>query len=227
MSNVVVIKVKRSRVGAAIPFDKLYLFRKDDEALIPSIFQYAIVFPVTESLIDTLKELEPVKFSHIKHRRDDDALGQPVKLTGTKMQQNWWQQEIVDKYDLINRIIVIPVLTSNIKDRISPKYLASPYWNLRRTNGRRRRYVPVVHNKGPAISEFAYLSTPLPEPHDRISPICSICPRQLLQLQGECQPGERVCMETLNFNAVTEVRSVDEYVEEENPFNPADFEENG
>jgi hypothetical protein len=49
-----------------------------------------------------------------------------------------------------------------------------------------------------------------------------------LQLQGECQPGQAICIQALNFSSITEVRSVDDYVDEseENPFDPADYEEN-
>jgi len=228
-SNVVVIKVKRTRVGTTVAFDKLYFFKKEEEHLIPSIFQYALVFPVTTNLLDDIASIEPYQFSHYKTHRDDATLNTKISLSRNSS-VDWWKANIFDKFDFTNRLVVIPVLTSTLKDKLHPKYLSSPRWYTRRSSGRRRRYLPITQNpKGTPISEFAYISTPLPAPNDKISPICSICPRQLLQLQGECSPGQTVCLQTLNFSTITEVKSVDDapYLDEENPFDPSDYQENG
>ena len=55
-----------------------------------------------------------------------------------------------------------------------------------------------------AISELAYIATPEPAPNNIIRPLCSICPRQLLNLQGECIPGQLVCFKALDFNNIRE-----------------------
>ena len=228
-SNVVVIKVKRSNVGGKIPFDKIYLFRKEDEHLISDIFGYAIVFPLTKQLLDSITDLEPTTVSQFKQHRDDALLNTALQAPRKTLElEDWWNATFVDKYDFKNRLIVIPVLTSNLKGKLHPKYLASKAWYSRRASGRRRRYLPIATNpRGPAISDMAYLATPLEAPNDKISPVCTVCPRQLLQLQGDCEPGQPICLESLDFNTIAPVASNDPgYSDGDNPFSPADYTDN-
>jgi len=202
MSNVVVIKVKRTKAGASIPFDKIYLFTKEDEHLISDIFGYALVFPMSESLIDKLIELLPAKHSHYKQLRDDAAVNVAVNTQGKKLSP-WWEDTYIQPYGLRERLVVVPVLTGALRGKLHPRYLANKYWYLRRSGGRRRRYLPIANNPtGPAISDMAYLATPLEGQDGKITPICSICPRQLQQLQGECYPGQSVCLSALDFNSI-------------------------
>lgn len=231
-SNVVVIKVKRTSVGKQLAFDKLYLFKREDEDLIPNIFGYALVFPATNALLREITSLEPQRVSHFKQHRDDATLNNKLTPpTNVLSLEDWWQTNYVDKYGLNDRLVVIPVLTSNLKDKIHPKYLASQSWYTRRGSGRKRRRLPIAHNpKGPAISDVAYLATPLDAPDNRITPICMICPRQLLQLQGDCEPGQAICLQSLDFKAIGHTQSLTDdvdaepdYSDEENPFAPSDF----
>lgn len=218
MSNIIVLKVKKTNVGKIVPWDKIYFVKPEHEQLISKLFDYALVFPANASLLNDFVSLKPHEVSHLKQDRDDSTLK-------TKITSERWA-EIVK--DLNTRLVVIPVLTSRLKGKISPRYLASKRWT-EKVQGRRRRYVTVVNNpRGPAIHESGYLSTPLPAPDDKVAPICSICPRQLLQLQGECQPGQPICLSSLDFMAITTSTPIDmsdEGNDEENPFLPYEQEQ--
>lgn len=216
------VKVHRNAVGTTIPFDKVYFFRRDDRPLIPSVFGYALVMPVDPALVEALYQLKPKKVSHLQYRRNDDAVGIATGLDGRKHNaqniQDWWKTEVFEKYDLEDRVAVVPILTSKARKRLNPRYLSSKRWynEQEQKKGRHKsnRPTPMFHVPGeyldprkklpvqPAISELAYLATPLPAPDDKIRPLCSICPRMLRNLQGECVPGQLVCYKSLDFSKI-------------------------
>jgi hypothetical protein len=221
--QVVVVKVQRASVGAKIPFDKIYFFPKSAAARISSIFGYALVLPLDSSLMMELEALAPSTVSHYGDRRDDDKVKQPVK----DYNASWWHTQIFSRYAPENRLVVVPILTSTLRKKINPAYLMSTKWfdsnpvRKKPARARRNRFKTPLPVLSP-ISDSAYLATPLDAPHDKISPICSICPRLLMQMQGECYPGQLVCLKTLDFNAITTSKPVpddavdatDEVVEE-------------
>jgi len=219
-NKVVVVKVHRNAAGTTLPFDKLYFFPKDKVSAVPKIFGYALVLPCENSLMDEIVKLRPKVLSAYRHRRDDTLLNQKIDLDGRKQEISeataWWKSNILTVYDLQNRVIVVPILTAKIRKKINPRYLAVPRYldktpnSARRARSRRRTLKVVQPADGrQAISEFAYLATPLDAPNDKVSPICNICPRQLLQLQGQCMPGQAICLKSLNFNEIGKERSVD------------------
>lgn len=209
-NKVVVVKVHRNQAGTKIPFDKLYFFPKSQADAIPRIFGYALVLPCEKSLLEELTRLVPKEVSAYRHRRDDALLNKSTALDGrsvtTAAVQSWWTVNILEPFDLTDRVVVVPILTSKIRKKINPRYLATPKWfEAPKSRGSRRRRGAIA-TKPPeqkqAISDFAYLATPKPAPHDKILPICNVCPRQLLQLQGACSPGQAICLKALNFNDI-------------------------
>lgn len=224
-NKVLVVKVDRSAAGITVPFDKLYFFPKGRATDIPKIFGYALVFPCETTLMSAIVKLRPKTISAYRHRRDDALLNQPIDLDGRKTTETdvatWWQTHVLTVYNMEERVVVVPVLTSKIRKKLNPRYLAaSKYFEagtpVRRTRTRSKRPLKVIQKASSkqAISEFAYLATPLEAPNDRVSPICNICPRQLLQLQGLCTPGQPVCLKALNFNDIGTSRAVDAAVPE-------------
>ena len=203
-----------------IPFDKLYLVNKENRELIPRIFNYALVLPLSDDILKALYKLRP-KILNRKHQyRNDDHKNIPLmindeQIDGRKQsldQVNQWWEELNVELNFTNRLVVVPILTSIARKKIRPRYLASKKW-FSTQNRRQKEYK--TKNKGeplPAISEFAYLATPRPAPLDKIRPICTICPRMLLHLQGECIPGQEICYKSLNFNDMTEPETSEEVV---------------
>jgi hypothetical protein len=213
-SNVIVVKVHRNAAGTAIPFDKLYFFQRHDRPLIPKVFGYALVLPIDEALMSAIYGLKPKKLSHLRFRRDDDSMRVPTGIDGRKHKKAeiraWWDENIVGKHNLEDRVAVIPILTSKVRKRLHPRYLNSQTWYRRQgeeakktgiSNRRGKKEIDVSKLDG-AISELAYLATPLPPPEDKIRPLCSICPRMLRHLQGECIPGQLICYKSLDFNKI-------------------------
>lgn len=215
--NVVALKVQRSAAGTTIPFDKIYFFRRIDRPLIPKIFGYALVLPVDATLLSTICDLPPAHTSHLKFHRDDAALRVPtgidVELAPKSKVQAWWNEQIIEKHNLQDRVAVVPILTSKVKARLHPRYLGALHWYTRQGDNkplrRKSRFsrfsvrplaAQLVANLAPAISELAYLATPEPPPNDKIRPLCTVCPRTLRRLQGECVPGQLICYKSLDFN---------------------------
>jgi hypothetical protein len=230
--KVVVVRIHRNAAGVAVPFDKIYFFDKGARDAIPKVFPYALVLPVTEEMKGALQELRPKVMTERGFKRNDDKLSQPILIDGEQLDgrkhtpeaiAEWWDTNIFSAYDLSKRVAVVPILTRISHGKVRPRYLTNNKWFTRQMQttktGRearksRGRPAPRGRERGttveqlasvkPAISEFAYIATPEPAPNDKVRPICSICPRQLLNLQGECIPGQLVCFKSLDFNNIKE-----------------------
>lgn len=205
MSNVIDIHIQRNIVGTVIPFDKVYLFDRADRELIPKIFGYAIVLPFSDDMRDVLYKLKVAEVTHKRFQRDDSSKKVEPLLDGESLDSKtdiraWWDAFAL-QHDLQNRVAVVPVLTSVARKKIRPRYISSHKWFTdQQKRGKSSRPLPVVQ----AISELGYLATPLAAPQDKIRPICSICPRMLMHLQGECIPGQAVCYKSLDFSEIEE-----------------------
>ena len=205
MSNVIDIHIQRNVVGSSIPFDKLYLFDRNDRELIPKIFGYAIVLPFSEEMRETIYKLKVAEVTHKRFQRDDTSKKIEPLLEGEPLENKkeihaWWLA-FAAQHDLDNRVAVVPVLTSVARKKIRPRYIASHKWF---TDQQKQKKTTKPLPLAPAISELAYLATPLAAPQDKIRPICSVCPRMLMHLQGECIPGQAVCYKSLDFSGIEE-----------------------
>jgi hypothetical protein len=202
MSNILDIHIHRKAAGNTIPFDKLYLVRKEDRELIPKIFGYALVLPFNDELRTALANLKPSFITKKHFRRNDDD--KDVSIFGSKRESAhtvhaWWDTFFTE-HDVANRVVVIPVLTSTVRKHIKPRYLVAKKWEeTQKKKNKRLPQAPVL------LSEYAYLATPLAAPDDKIRPICNICPRHLLHVQGECMPGQKVCYSSLDFSEIVQV----------------------
>lgn len=198
--SVLVIRIKRNTVGVSIPYDKLYFFTREMRERIPQFFRFALVLPVTEDLLDVISNEHPQK--HINrhfHRNDTQATGELPEVGSDYV--SWWEANVIKPYALRSRVAAIPVLTRHRNEKEFPRYLASKKWyDLQERKGRKTgTTLPII----PAVSDYAYLSTPYAAPQDKIRPICTLCPRALLQLQGACLPGQLICYTNLNLAVLT------------------------
>lgn len=194
MNNIIDVHISRRAAGVVLPFDKMYLIHKDDREYIPKIFGYALVLPLSDQITEPLSNIRPRRQTHKGFRRDDDRKDLPIfKQKTTKSDWQAWWGSFLTEHDAENRVVVIPILTASVRKQVRPRYLVAKHWEA---NAKARRGSQASL---PLLSDYAYLATPLAPPDDKIRPICSICPRMLLQLQGKCQPGERICYESLDF----------------------------
>ena len=118
--KVVVVRIHRNTAGTEIPFDKLYFFDKTAQDTIPRLFPYALVLPITDDMQDVLRKLRPKVMTERGFKRDDDKLSQPIEIDGIQLDgrthtpeaiATWWDENIFAKYDLAQRLAVVPVLT--------------------------------------------------------------------------------------------------------------------
>lgn len=213
MSNIIDIHIQRNAAGVQIPFDKVYLIRSDDKDLVPKIFGYGLVLPLTDEIKAALYTLRPASMTRKHFRRNDEHKAMPVKIDDKLVTnlgisktdiEDWWQK-FGDEIDLGKRLVVIPILTSTARRKIRPRYMANQKWFglLNQQTIKRRKRLPVYGTDiVQPISDYAYLATPLKAPNDKIRPLCSICPRMMQHIQGDCVPGQLVCYTALNFSDI-------------------------
>ncbi len=199
MPNILDIHIARSIAGKKFPFDKLYLFEKTDAHLIGKIFGYAVVMPMSLAVRAVLRMTQPRTISHKGFRRNDAGKNIPLEVTKANA-EDWWKAFEVE-HNIAMRLVVIPVLTTNRRKKQRPRYLGTRNWDVEvKRSATHGRNLPQYFN------ETAYLATPYEAPHDKVVPICSICPRMLAHLNGECNPGDYVCYKSLDFSRVSELQ---------------------
>lgn len=199
MSTIIDLHIMRSKVNVNIPYDKLYLFKREHRDLIPRIFSYALVLPLAEEMVAEIKKQPIAHVSHRHFRRNDDDLKQPVNVPEGQLAQ-WWG-EFMEIHEFSQRVAVVPILVAKSRKHVRPRYLTSARTLPKNRNRRQLQLADAP------IHEMAYLSTPHPAPNDKIRPICTICPRMLLQMQGKCNPGQKICYETLDFSEIVPAKS--------------------
>jgi len=231
MSHILKVKVPKTIAGIKFPYDLIYLMSADQRELIHKLWQFALVMPFEESFQNIIYKLRPQELSQIGYQRDDSTM-----KTATVLAYNtdWWQP-LRDKYDLDNRVVVVPMLwgalTKQAPDQeptthILPKYISARNWiskqaGVRTTSSRKRskrttvKYSPFeqlelsdadVAKIVSPLSTLAYLSTPFDGPDAKIRPICSVCSNNFQHLQGKCKPGMPVCYECLDLSDLVNLR---------------------
>jgi hypothetical protein len=227
---VIEVKIQRTQAGLVLPFDKIYLFRLEDEALLPRIFPYAMVMPMTRLFRERMQHLTPRVLAkkhpyRSKDPEDDHTELFPHTLNRSQRSKkqhqevvDWWEA-FFEEHGVKNRLIVVPLLTKKIRKVIQPRYLSADGWPtaIRLAHGHKPQHQKSRFNLQRPMDmespydEAAYLITPNPPPYDKIRPLCSVCPRMLLHMQGECVPGDNVCYRSLDLNALDMEMAPDPY----------------
>jgi hypothetical protein len=195
MPEIIDIHIHRKKTGSLFTYDKVYLVPPEYLDKIPRIFGFAVVWPVSLSLLEKLSKL------HYSWVKEVPTYRPKPDIEKTEM-TDW--AAFAEKYQLRSRFAVVPMLTSFSRGRIRPRYLAAKRWksyydmSLRHQRQGKKVVLPM------AIDAQAFITTPFPAPDDTLSSICQVCPRELLALQGECVPGQDICYKTLNFAVLKE-----------------------
>ena len=191
-----IVRVERSVAGVQIPFDKLYIFAKQDADVLPRVFNTAMVFPLTAHLLKQLtyilvtrpKQLKPPKtFSFSRWNEEDLAAeASPGKLVAL------WTEHPA-KY-----LALVPVLFTHGGTRrvTAPRYKSSrkahvtyPAYLIARPDND-----ATVNMLDRAMSTRAYFISDGRE----IRPMCLLCPKHQRFLQGHCHLGEADCYRHLS-----------------------------
>ena len=216
MKNVLVLRIHRDFVGRDIPFDKIYFFKRDDEAVLPKVFPSSMVFPVNKRMAEAVKgiiEKGTQRNSLEYHLRPEvhayNRLSESDLVNAkAKLKKNHLKDVIENprKY-----LALVPVLftkqwalSTKVKARIKkkkdeeekkkpPKGLGKKVFPQYLVAKKRRvsdDAVKLLKNMMGARSYFIYQG-------EKIRPICLLCPRSIDSIAGECDLGTDDCYELL------------------------------
>jgi len=181
-STAFIVRVSRSMAGREIPFDKIYLFRRQDQHRLPLIFKSAMVFPMTKRFVSqiecVLKDYGDVYKTFPYFRGCHVGYANVVE----SLQKN--RNEFV---------ALVPVLftreghTHFDKKKMGRKKEASFPTYLIAQPGTDSN-IKILKK---ALSSHAYFISD----GKIIRPICLMCPLHQKFLQGQCHLGERNCYE--------------------------------
>lgn len=174
--EIMCVKYSRSDAGRLVPFDRVYLARHADRKTVRSLFQYALVMPLSEKIKQYLEETTPNKELVFGINDRVGALAKDKTLNWAKTLDGDW-------------VVVVPILTKFAREHM-PQYLMNERWYT----GRRRRN----NNKQSVLPSLAYLQTP----EKVIRPVCVACPRFLEHQAGKCQVGQPVCYTSLALGGI-------------------------
>ena len=185
-STAFIVRVVRTKAGVEIPFDKIYLFRKQDQHLLPNIFRDAMVFPLTKKFVLQIeKVLEThhdnyVAFPYMRGR--EDGLRRRTKKDDLKKNLQKNRKEFVALVPVLFTKSGYSKIEKKKKGRKKvatfPAYLIASPGSEEATKKLKR-----------AMSARAYFILDGKE----IRPICLVCPLHQNFLQGQCSIGEEDC----------------------------------
>lgn len=211
-STAFIVRVKRNKAGIEIPFDKIYLFRRQDETRLPRIFRNAMVFPLTIRFVKqieaVLKDYEgPYKaFPYLRGREDN---------LRRRIRKEDLLETLQDKRK--DFVALIPVLFT--KKGCSKILNSGKRMKARKKEATFPAYLVAlpalkhtVNKLKSAMSSRAYFIIN----SKTIRPICLMCPCHQYFLQGRCHIGEKDCYRFLarakTSDIVEGIRLYDEYM---------------
>jgi len=177
-STAFIIRVDRKIAGRKIPFDKIYLFRKQDQQRLPSIFNSAMVFPLTKRFVAQIKNV-------LKDYKEGYKMFPHLRGCEDSLQRRIEHDNFVENWN--DFVALVPVLFTregnatvekkkkgHKKEATFPAYLVACGASavLRR-----------------ALSARAYFISE----GKIVRPICLMCPQHQRFLQGQCHLGEKDC----------------------------------
>lgn len=184
------LRVQRTHVGNAFPFDRVYFVRHDDRGVVEQMFRYALVLPVDEKLKKMVSALKLDEVIERPHDRDDEVseVRDPKKTELARL---------LNKGDWL---MVVPILSKWLRTKALPKegeedevgqntarYLTSPKWY----SGKKRS----TRSDAEFLHTYSYLQVP----HRKIRPVCVACSRNIEHQNGLCQLGQSQCHEALSL----------------------------
>lgn len=170
-NEVVVLKLADTDFTLEPPFNKVYLFPNERKKDIGYFFKYALCMN-TKWLSATMTRLRTPPTSRFTLKKGNTEVQSQSNL------KQWFSSS------LENRVAVVPLLTKRENKALRFKKLTSRRWS--------ENYLFIDAYK--SLFEDIEIITPT----GVVESICNGCPRQLLQLAGECHPGQPVCVETVD-----------------------------
>jgi len=191
ISKVHILRVRKEWVGQSFPFDKVYLFHKEQEQFIPSAFTDCMVFPLTKAFAKNLwnvvqTDAEGSGEAFPMYRSMEKTLAKDSKTTSPF-------SNLQDTYK--NYLAVVPTLfvshyRKTERKKVMRKKKSFPMYMGVQGKPRSSTAEMALSN---ALSAKAYFLLE----GKKIRPICGACPKHFAFLQGECRPGHDACYDYL------------------------------
>lgn len=182
-STAYILRVGKTQAGTRVPFDRMYFFRKQDQALLPKFFSNAMVLILTKKLASQITDivLPTLACKAFPYTREDDkAL--------SAMAAAEFEHVLTDTRE--NFLVLVPVLFTGkgnarfTRKRSVGKAASFPAYLVARPDDDIS-----VDLLRAAISSRAYFIIDGKE----IRPLCLMCPLHQSALQGHCHLGEGDC----------------------------------
>jgi hypothetical protein len=201
MPEAFVLRVEQIEVRHNFPYDKVYFFRRRDEKLFPSIFQNALVLPLSKKFTAMIATTTQ---SHRMVKRE-----YPIKRDG-KLAPSDGLDEVLENPNGFLAVIPILFLHHKLVSAI-PGYLNGPTAYVGRKAGSVLEYpLPnaIQMRLKRSLSARAYFI----RAGEIIKPICGACEKGLDMLQGKCHFGSPQCYYLLGHDAPTDyARNMQQY----------------
>lgn len=188
MNKVYILRVEKTEVKGRFPFDKVYLFSREQEGLIPRAFSDCMVFPLTAKFA---KELDSQARNALDGGKSFPMQRYNEKSLAKNSKESSPFGSLANDKNYKRYLAVIPTLFVGenrvpkkraTRKKSFPLYMGSPHVS------------PASRAKvDSALSADAHFFLD----GKKVRPICGACPRHFAFLQGECKPGDRECYEHL------------------------------
>lgn len=202
-----IFRIASKNAGRLVAFDRIYVFRREEEILFPRIFPYCFVTPVIDSFVERIEKAIPrtTKVETFSYRRERGGAITPSPT----------RDDVLTAIELntAEYRMLVPMLYT--------RFRRAPYWRRGQQNNALARYVASkikIHitrkeqcrsrlNKGAFVSlkhkelmracgafeGAAYLLVN----GVKAQPVCALCPNSLEEIHGTCYYGSPECAEHL------------------------------
>jgi len=187
-----ILRVDKKLAGSEIPFDKIYLFHKDDEKLLPAIYRNAIVLPLTTALVRHINVVVAAEtVSKPTYSSFPSSRWRKSALTKETKEKNPFVEIGVHRKYYVALIPTFFTSRGNHKVNKGKKRLRkgkpSVFASYLTASGARSKAGSEMMRRVVSVKSYFILNGKV------VRPICMMCPRHLHFLEGTCVIGDDDC----------------------------------
>jgi len=197
LHKVHIIRVERSAAGSKVPFDRMYIFQKQDAGILPRVFNTSMVFPMTKALVDQIDGIvssslaKPKVFSFTRWNEPDLAKEISDKHQLDSLRGEWDQNH--SKY-----LVLIPVLFTHGGTK---RVIGERYRSGRKKHATYPAYLlakPCQQKTTRLLKEAMSSRAYFIMDKQIVRPLCLVCPKHADFLNDICKLGEEQCYRHLS-----------------------------
>lgn len=202
----IILRVDRNAAGARIPFDKIYFFKREAQEHLSRVFRCALVVVPTKPFIEMVKntiQTHSCKVGKVypMKRRDEEQSLQMMKDALPI-------HNIVDNYKNYVGLVPMLYLQNDSKPKeIQPQYMRAtamkPKPGSISRRGKKGVTAQLSIDRAHANMRSMFQDTFTARSYfimdgEKYQPVCTGCPNSLAMVTGQCNLGDRECLEKLS-----------------------------